>query len=209
MTGFFHRLAALRARAALVLFALLAHAAVAAAQEHPAQALVRETAGKVIEELTSDPSLKQDRPRLHAMIDELVLPHFDFTRMSRRVLAKNWRKASDAEKTQFTAAFKALLVRTYSSALAEYSDQTIEFLQPRERPQRKEVAVRSQVRRSGAPPIEIQYTMYEKDGRWLVYDVLVDGISLVINYRSTFASEIRNNGMAGLIKRLSERNREG
>lgn len=204
MRALFRDVGASKACATLVCLTLFA-ADIAAADEHPAQALVRETAGKVTSRLIAEPALKSNNAKLHALVDDIVLPHFDFTRMSKRVLARNWREASPEEQTAFTAAFKTLLVRTYSTALAEYSNQEIKFLSVRERSGKKEVTVRTQIGRPGAKPIPIDYAMYESDAGWKVYDVKVSEVSLVINYRSSFASEIRKSGMAGLIKRLAER----
>ncbi|MGI9335940.1 MAG: MlaC/ttg2D family ABC transporter substrate-binding protein [Gammaproteobacteria bacterium] len=203
MHALFREIGASRISVALTCLSMLVNAA--AADEHPAQKLVRETAGLVTSRLIAEPALKKDPERLQALVDDVVLPHFDFTRMSKRVLARNWRKASAGEQQSFTAAFKALLVRTYSTALSEYSNQEIKFLPVRDRPEKKRATVRTLIGRPGAQPIPIDYAMFEAPDGWKVYDVTVSEVSLVINYRSSFAAEIRKSGMAGLIKRLTER----
>ena len=128
--------------------------------------------------------------------------------MSQRVLGKYWNRATPEQQAQFVGEFQVLLVRTYATALKEYSEQTIEFLSTRERDGGEEVTVRTQITQAGAPPIPINYEMYRKDDAWKVFDVSIDGVSLVINYRSTFSSEIRRNGVDGLIARLNKHNNE-
>ena len=180
----------------------------AASTETAAEELVKKTTERVIDVLKIERQVIDANPgRIYEIVDEYVIPHFDFERMSQRVLGKFWHRASDDQKTRFLKEFQTLLVRTYATALREYSDQKIEFLPARPRND-SEVSVRTQIIRVGGPPIPIQYEMYKGETAWKVYDVSIDGVSLVINYRSTFASEIRSNGLDGLIERLVAHNQQ-
>ena len=185
-------------------------ATAASAQTVPAaEQLVRNTTERVLEALTSQRQvIEQDPGRVFGIVDDFILPHFDFEKMSQRVLGKFWNRATPTQKTQFTKEFQVLLVRTYATALREYSDQVIEYLPSREREGGAEVTVRTQIRQPGAPPIPISYDLHRVSDAWKVFDVTIDGVSLVINYRSTFATEIRNNGIDGLIDRLAKHNSE-
>jgi phospholipid transport system substrate-binding protein len=171
-----------------------------------AQSIVRETTEKVLEALRSEgDTLKDDPKRLHAIIEQLILPHFDFRQMSQWVLGPHWRNASAEQRDAFVEQFEALLVRTYSSALVDYRNQRVNYLPARER-SADEVTVRAIINQGGGPTIPIAYEMYRSDTGWKVYDVAIDGVSLVINYRSSFGHEIRRNGIDGLIQRLASKN---
>ena len=181
----------------------------AATSSTSAEDLVKSTTDQVLETLADEREAIENSPdRLFEIVDEIVLPHFDFERMSRRVLGKAWKRASPEQQSNFIKEFQTLLVRTYATALKAYSDETIEFLPPREKECGKETTIRTQIVLSGSPPIPMNYEMYERDDGWKVFDVAIDGVSLVINYRSTFRSEIRKNGVDGLIARLAKHNSE-
>ena len=181
----------------------------AATSSTSAQDLVKTTTDQVLETLANEREAIENSPdRLFEIVDEIVLPHFDFERMSRRVLGKAWKRASPEQQSNFIKEFQTLLVRTYATALKAYSDETIEFLPSREKEGGKETTIRTQIVLSGSPPIPMNYEMYERDDGWKVFDVAIDGVSLVINYRSTFRSEIRKNGVDGLIARLAKHNSE-
>jgi phospholipid transport system substrate-binding protein len=124
-------------------------------------------------------------------------------------LGVHWRRASPEQQERLTREFRTLLVRTYSGALANYRDHIIEFRPLRARPGEAEVTVRSQVKRAGAEPIAIDYDLEKGASGWKVFDVRVGGISLVATYRTTFAEEIRNHGIEGLIDLLAGKNRQG
>lgn len=199
------RAAALGALLLAAAMALLP-AARAADQPHPAEETVREAADRVLARLEAEKNVIESNPaRVYDLAQSIILPHFDFERMSRWVLGRHWRDASEAQRERFTEEFRTLLVRTYARALAEYSEQEVEFLATRERAE-DDVLVRTEVRQSGGPPIPIHYSMHRTDGTWKVYDVTIDGISLVTNYRSAFSSQIRQGGVERLIDRLAERN---
>ena len=169
--------------------------------------------GKTTDKITSVLRAEQDKikanpKRLYEIVDEVVLPHFDFERMSRWALGKYWRKAKKNERTQFINEFRILLVRTYAKALNDNYNQKIDMLPVRMRKKGKEATVRTEVQQAGGFPIPIDYKMYIKGDAWKVYDVSVDAISLVANYRTSFATEIRKDGLPKLIARLADRNKQ-
>ena len=178
-----------------------------AAAESPAETLVRETTTKVMDQLKVEQANLAGNPQIiYDLVEEYIAPHFDLDRMSRRVLGKYWRRADGTQRERFIREFKTLLTRTYATALREYSDETVSFLPSREREGRNQISVRTQINLSDGPPIPITYEMYENEDAWKVYDVSIEGVSLVINYRSTFAAEVRKGGLEGLIVRLEEHN---
>jgi len=172
------------------------------------QALVQETTDKITSVLRANQDkVKADSNYLLTVVDDIVASHFDFDRMSSWVLGKYWRTAKPEEKKRFAHEFRTLLVRTYAKALNDNYDKKIDMLPMRDKGD--EAVVRTEVQQDAGFPIPIDYRMYVKDGTWLVYDVSVDGISLVTNYRSSFSTEIRKDGLPKLIDRLAERNKEG
>ena len=174
------------------------------------QDLVQETTDKITSVLRADQDkIKADSNYLLTVVDDIVASHFDFDRMSSWVLGKYWRKAKPDEKTRFASEFRTLLVRTYAKALNDNYDKKIDMLPVRGKQGGEEALVRTEVQQDAGFPIPIDYRMYVKNGTWLVYDVSVDGISLVTNYRSSFSSEIRRDGLPKLIERLAERNKSG
>jgi phospholipid transport system substrate-binding protein len=143
------------------------------------------------------------------LIDAKVLPHFNFAHMTALAVGKDWRQATPAQQKALTDEFRTLLVRTYSKALTEYRDQTMEFKPFRMQPTDTDVLVRTQVVQRGAKPIQIDYNLEKTDKGWKVYDIAVAGVSLVTNYRSSFGQEIRASGIDGLIASLRSKNQGG
>lgn len=143
-----------------------------------------------------------------ALVEQKVLPHFNFTRMTALAMGINWRKATPDQQQMLVDQFRTLLVRTYSTALTSYRNQVIDFKPLRAQPADTDVTVRSEVRQSGAEAVTIDYSMEKTPSGWKVYDVVVGGVSLVTTYRETFANEVRNAGVDGLIKTLSDKNRQ-
>lgn len=173
------------------------------------QDLVSETTDKITSVLrVEQDKIKANPNRLYEIVDEVVLPHFDFHRMSSWVLGKYWRKANNKEREQFTHEFRILLVRTYAKALNDNYDRKIDMLPVRISSDGKDATVRTEVQQEAGFPIPIDYKMYIKNDAWKVYDVSVDGISLVANYRTSFAQEIRKDGLPKLIARLADRNKQ-
>jgi phospholipid transport system substrate-binding protein len=179
----------------------------AAAQETP-DALVKRTTDEVLAIIKSDKDLQAGNTRkVVELAEQKVLPHFDFERMTRLAVGRNWAQASDAQKQALIKEFRTLLVRTYSTSLTAYRNQTIEVKPTKMGAQDKEVTVRTAVIQQGGPPIPIDYAMEKVDSGWKVYDVVIDGVSLVTTYRGSFNDNIQKGGIDGLIKTLSERNK--
>jgi phospholipid transport system substrate-binding protein len=178
------------------------------AEETAPDALVKSIAEELIAAIRQDKGLQAGDPRKIAeLVEAKILPHFDFRHTTQIAMGVNWRRATPEQQEQLTREFRALLVRIYSGALAGYSDQVIEFRPLRAQPEDTEVTVRSQVRRSGAEPIAIEYDLEKTGSAWKVFDIRVAGISLAATYRSAFAEEVRNHGIDGLISLLSTKNR--
>jgi len=150
--------------------------------------------------------IKTDSAYVYQLADEVIAPRVDFNRLSGLALGKHWRRATAEQKKEFMKQFQRLLVRTYSTAFREFGDWSLRFVPRRDVADAVGVIVRSEIQRSGGAPVSVNYRMHQKDGDWLVYDVVIEGISLVTNYRSTFAKEVRLNGMDGLIKRVTNLN---
>ena len=172
----------------------------------PAQDLVKQVTSRIIEELESghDP-LQEDPERIYELADRLVLPYFDFERMARRVLGKRWKAATPEQQTRFVSAFRTLLVRTYAIVLNEYRGQTLTYLEPVTR-KKDEIVVPVLIELSASQTVRVAYAMHGSGSDWKVFDVAIDGVSLVTNYRSSFRSEIARHGIEGLIARLESKN---
>lgn len=172
------------------------------------QTLVQQVANKTIDRIKRDEAeIGKNAAHIHSVIDELLMPHFDFERMSRWVLGKHWRKATDEQKVAFVVQFKSLLVRTYATSLKEYSDEKIHYSPFRGTLSSGDVTVRSEILQPGGFPIPINYRLYLKGEHWLVYDISIDDISLVANYRSSFSRQIRRGGLDKLIQKLADKNK--
>ena len=172
-----------------------------------AEDIVKTTADQVISRIDKNRDMLDAHPeQIYALINELVIPHFDFTNMSKWVLGKNWRKATDIQREKFISEFRTLLVRTYARALLEYSDQQINYLPVQSDPNSNLIVVKTEIESTGSYAVPIHYRMHVSDGEWKVVDVAIDGISLVRTYRGEYASEIRKNGIDSLISKMTERN---
>jgi phospholipid transport system substrate-binding protein len=189
----------------LCALALCAAASFAAAQDAAPDVLVKTITQDVLSILKQN---RDDPRRIANVIETKVLPHFELTRMTQLAMGRNWRAATPEQQKTLTAEFMTLLVRTYSTALATYRDQVIDVKPLRASPGATEVTVKSDVKRSGAQPITIDYDLGMTPAGWKVYDVKVEGVSLVTTYRETFASEVREHGIDGLIKSLATKNRQ-
>lgn len=168
--------------------------------------LIRQVANDLLQRINANKDSYVDDPtKLHAMVNEVVLPHFDFELISRLVLGSHWKQASEEQQQRFQNQFKELLLNTYGNALLQYSEETIDWkgAEYGDKPGRAQVA--SSVKAAGAAPVPIVYRLRETDDGWKVYDVAVDNISLVTNYRGTYASEIRRGGLEALIAKLEEK----
>ena len=182
-------------------------AATAAGDAHPAQNLVMQVSSRVIESLESERETLRAHPeRLYDLVNRIVLPYFNFERMSRRVLGKRWKKVTEAQQERFVAAFRTLLVRTYALVLNEYGGQKIEYLDPVARKRDDEIIIPVKVTLSASESVVVAYAMQGSGTDWKVFDVAIDGVSLVTNYRSSFRSEIARHGIDGLTARIEAKN---
>ena len=169
--------------------------------------LVKTVTLEVVDIIQKDKDIqKGDRKKVIALIESKVLPHFNFPAMTASAVGRNWDKASADQKARLMEEFKTLLVRTYSSALASYSNQKFDFRPLRAKPTDTDVTVYVRILQSGTEPVTIDYDMEKRPGGWKVWDVRVGGISLVANYRTEFDNQIRENGVEGLIKTLYAKN---
>ena len=181
--------------------------ALAAAQESP-DALVKRTTDEILTIIKSDKEVASgNQAKVVELAEQKVLPHFDFERMTRLAVGRNWAQATDAQKQALTKEFRTLLVRTYSTSLSQYRNQTIEVKPTKLAAGDKEAVVKTAVIQQGGPQIPIDYAMEKADSGWKVYDVVIDGASLVTTYRGTFNDQIQKGGVDGLVKTLQERNR--
>jgi len=179
------------------------------AQEAP-DALVKRVSQDVLQTIKSDPKIQSgDQARIREVMEAKLAPNFDFDRMTALAMGRNWRQATPEQQKRLTSEFKTLLVRTYSGALTQYRDQTIDYKPLRADPNSSDVIVRTEVVRQGQPPVQIDYGMEKKDGAWKAYDVVVGGVSLVTNYRDEFSEQVRAGGIDGLIKTLATKNGGG
>lgn len=179
----------------------------AAAQEAP-DALVRRVTDELLAIVKTDKDLAAGNSRrVVELAEQKVLPHFDFTRMTRLAVGRNWAQASGAQKESLVKEFRTLLVRTYSSSISAYRNQTIEVKPLKMAAGDKDATVRTAVIQPGGPPIPIDYAMEKGDAGWKVYDVTIDGVSLVTTYRGTFNEQVQKVGIDGLVKTLVDRNR--
>lgn len=190
-----------------VLFLVLAFPA-HAADLAPDQ-IARNATDKIVSLLKANKdAYSKDHRKLYAMVDEQVLTHFDFRAMSRTVLGRHWRGASEDQRTRFTAEFRELLVRTYATALLKYNDEEIVYLPFRANPDDRTATVKSEVRRKdGGPPIAIHYGFYRTDNVWKVYDVTIEGASLVSTYQTTYAARVQKESLDALIASLARDNK--
>ncbi|MGC1953958.1 MAG: ABC transporter substrate-binding protein [Gammaproteobacteria bacterium] len=150
--------------------------------------------------------IKDNRQRLYSLVDRIVLPHVDPHRMSEQVLGRFWREASSAQRETFMQEFKLLLERTYSTAVLDYTDQQIRYL-PTQARRDGEALVRTVVEQPEGTSIPVDYAMRQEGQQWKVFDVVIDGASLVIDYRGEFAEEIERYGMNEFLKRLEDKNK--
>jgi phospholipid transport system substrate-binding protein len=171
--------------------------------------LVKKTADEVLEIVKKDKDIQAgDQKKIFALAEEKILPNFDFDRVCRMVLGKNWASATKEQQGAFQSEFRSLLLRTYASALSKYRNQTIEYKPLRMQPNDTEATVKTQVLQPGGQPIGIDYTLEKNGDSWKVFDIVIEGVSLVTNYRSQFSNEVRQSGMDGLIQKLAEKNKQ-
>jgi phospholipid transport system substrate-binding protein len=173
----------------------------------PEQAI--EQASNKLKVKMQDPGFTKDFKQITVFVEETIYPHVDFDRISALVLGKNWKSASETEKTQFKQEFKTLLVRTYSRAFIEFKDWSVQFLPVTKDENPDKVIVNTEVLQPGRKAISVNYRMMKNGNEWKAYDILIEGVSLVTNYRSSFKSDIERTGsLASVIESLAKRNKE-
>lgn len=150
--------------------------------------------------------LKEDPDLVYDLVNEYILPHLDEVTIAKLAMGKNWRDASREQKIEFINEFRNLLIRTYGKSLSEFSDQEINYFPVKMKEGEEKVVVKSEVLQPGGPSIPVSYRMRIKDDSWKVYDLSIDGVSLVTSYRGTFDQEVRKGGIDGLLKYLKDRN---
>ncbi len=195
------------------LFSLLLGAfmlcAPALAQEDSPDALIKKVTEDVLTIVRQDKDIQSgNTKKAIALVEAKVLPHFNFLHMTALAVGRDWREATPEQKKQLAEEFKTLLVRTYSNALTGYKDQTIRYKPTKMQNGDTDVLVRTEIVQSGNKPIALDYSLEKLPEGWKVYDVVVAGVSLVSNYRDTFAQEIRANKIDGLIKMLATKNKQ-
>ncbi len=191
----------------LLLLQFYFSSALAAAEMVAPDVMLKQTSDEVIavikdkrEQLKEDPSLVYD------LVHEYILPHLDEVTIAKLAMGKNWREASREQKIEFINEFRNLLIRTYGKSLSEFSDQEINYFPVKMKEGEDRVVVKSEVIQPGGPSIPVSYRMRIKDDAWKVYDLSIDGVSLVTSYRGTFDQEVRKGGIEGLLKYLKDKN---
>lgn len=169
--------------------------------------LLKRTSDEVIKILKEKrEAIDADPDMVFQIVDKHIVPHLDDVTLAKLALGKNWRKADNDQKIEFVDQFRILLIRTYGKSLQEFSDQTINFFPVTMKEGATKVTIKSEVLQSGAPSIPMDYRLRLKDDKWKVYDIKIDGVSLVTSYRGTFSQEMRKGGMKGLLKMLHDKN---
>jgi len=154
-------------------------------------------------EIDREPSI------IFGLVDQIVVPHFDFEKITQSAVGQYWRQATPEQRKALANGFREVLIRTYAQALLNYSGEDIRYLPVKPGQREATVTVPTEVRERGGPAVPVDYRMYEKNGKWLVYDLVIDNVSLIVNYRGSFTTEIRRDGIDGLIRRLGQMNQKG
>nr|MBS0021860.1 ABC transporter substrate-binding protein [Gammaproteobacteria bacterium] len=153
-------------------------------------------------------AIRNDPTHAYAIVDELLSPHIDYDRVARLILGKYWRQTSPEQRQRFINEFRELQVRTYATAVLDYADVDVRYLPTRQPENADRAMVRTQIPRRNGIPVSVDYRLHRADGRWQVYDVLVEGVSLLTNYRASVGAQIAQIGIEGVIERIGAQNRE-
>ena len=173
-------------------------------------ALIKNTAQEVLAIVKQDKDIQAgSQKKVLELVDAKVLPHFNFTRMTKLAVGKHWRTATAPQKQALETEFRNMLVRTYTKAFTVYRDQEVEIKPLKVADNATEVTVKTMIVKPGAPSIPVNYDMEKTPEGWKVFDLVVEGVSLVTSYRSTFSEQIQKGGIDGLIKTLVEKNQAG
>ena len=189
---------------------LLSVPALATHADDSATRLVQRTADQMLDALKHRRGELERNPQLiNQLVDNILAPHFDFEMITRAAVGRDWNKASPAQQRALTSAFREMLIRTYSKALLKYSDEDIVYESSRPGTHSDTVVVSTQVRAPGSSPIPMDYRLHKKSGSWKVYDVIIENVSLISNYRGQFRATIARSGIDGLIDELETKNARG
>ncbi|MEN8107064.1 MAG: ABC transporter substrate-binding protein [Pseudomonadota bacterium] len=189
----------------ILLLCLLLPAVIRAAEQGPVE-LLQETRDKVLAIVDADPGVLEDTERLREIAYEYLLPHVDFITLSRWVIGKYWRTATAEQREVFASEFRELLLNNYLQSVTRYRDNVITFMPLRDVDANRKVVVHGVVDQPGGPAVHVNFRMHNSEGNWLVYDVVVEGISLAVTHRSTFSRQIREVGIEGVIAKLESHN---
>ena len=191
----------------LILLMFFSCASVQAQMTAP-DVLARSVTDEVLAVIRADKDIQSgNQKKIIDLVEARVLPHFSFPRMTQLAMGRNWREANADQQKRLIAEFRALLVRTYTTALTQYRNQTIDYRPLRMAPGDNEVVVQSLIRQQSGPPVAVDYNMEKTDNGWKVYNLKIEGVSLIENYRNTFNTEVQKHGVEGLIKTLADRNK--
>ncbi|MBI3715473.1 MAG: ABC transporter substrate-binding protein [Betaproteobacteria bacterium] len=191
----------------LLISSLWLLAPMARADEAAPDEMVRKTTTEILTAIKTDKDLQAgDTKKIEKLADEKILPYFNFAHMTQLAVGRSWRDANDAQKKSLTDEFRRLLVRTYSKSLTDFRNQVIDVKPLKMTAADTEVTVKTLINQPGGQAIPIDYSMEKTPGGWKVYDVVIDGVSLVTNYRGSFSTEVNQGGIDGLIKSLADRN---
>jgi phospholipid transport system substrate-binding protein len=191
----------------LLSLVLLLAAPLALAQEASPEQLVQKITQEVLDSIKADKQLAAgDKQKAVKLAEEKVLPYIDFEEATRLAVGRSWTKATPEQKQRLTAEFRNMLVRTYSNAIGAYEGQTLKVLPSRGKQDPEDTTVRTQFIRAGGQPLPIDFQMRRTGAGWKVYDIAVEGVSLVLTYRSEFDAVVKQEGIDGLIKRLAQKN---
>jgi phospholipid transport system substrate-binding protein len=206
MIATLHRARAAHALRVLLLAWVACVARPALAEEAP-DALVKRVSQEALSVIKSDVRVQAgDQQHIRDLIETKIAPYFDIDRMTALAMGRSYRQATPEQKKRLADEFKSLLIRTYSNALNQYRDQSIDYKPLRAEPNASDVTVRTEVVRPGQVPVQIDYSMEKTPSGWKAYDVIVGGVSLVTNYRDEFAQQVQQGGIDGLIKTLAAKN---
>lgn len=187
----------------------LLQAAGTMAQDDPGPAeLLQDVTDRILAEIRTDPGQLRDVNRVRALAERYVLPHIDFRAASQWVLGKYWRTASNGQRARFVGEFRQLLLNTYIRSISNYRENRVSILPARGTPGTGRAEVDAEIEQSGGPPVHLSFRMHKPGPEWLVYDITVEGISLVATHRSSFAKEIHDSGLDSLIEHLADMNAE-
>ncbi len=178
------------------------------AQEDPVS-VIKNTSDKLFSTLKAEKAMLQKDPsKVFGIVESQLVPRFDFGTISQWVMGRSWRDATPEQRTTFTNEFKRLLINTYAGVLLDYSDETLSVLPlPPNAAKGDEVTVRSEIVSKDRPPIAINYSMIKSGNKWMVYDVSVEGVSIVANYRSEIRELVARDGIDGMINTLKRKNK--